>query len=84
MTLDFPSNPVRCEHMSNKSFALLRTTSFNNGTIEKDRLFGFFKTRDAAELKAQQLDDAVFKNIALRGFSFLFYAKEVMTDSTDE
>jgi hypothetical protein len=70
--------------MSNKSFALLRTTSFNSATIEKDRLFGFFKDRDAAELKAQQLDDAVFKNIALRGFSFIFYVKEVMSDSTDE
>lgn len=71
--------------MSNKSFALLRSTSFNSSTIEKDRLFGFFKTRDAAELKAQQLNDAVCKNIApLRGFSFIFYVKEVMTDSTDE
>lgn len=70
--------------MSNKTFALLRTTSFNGSTIEKDRLFGFFQSRDAAEVKAQQLDDAVFKNIALRGFSFVFYVKEVMADNTDE
>lgn len=70
--------------MSNKSYALLRTTSLNGNTVEKDRLFGFFTNRDAAEAKAQALDDAVFKNIALRGFSFIFYIKEVMADSTDE
>jgi hypothetical protein len=70
--------------MNNKTFAILRTTNFNGTVIEKDRLFGFFTSRDAAELKAQSLDDSVYKNTALRGLSFLFYIKEVMSDTTDE
>lgn len=68
--------------MSNKTFAILRTTSLNGNTVEVDRLMGFAKSSHEADAKMEALFESVCNTVALRGFSFTFYRKEVMTDAT--
>lgn len=68
--------------MSNKSYAILRSTHLNGNTVEVDRLFGFAKSKDEADAKTEALYESVAKVPALRGLSFTFYSKEVLSDAT--
>ncbi len=66
--------------MSNptKQFVVLRTTHFNGGTLEVDRFFGIFASQEDALARSESLYESVNTNVALRGFSFTFYVKEVL------
>lgn len=68
--------------MSNKSYAILRTTTLNGNTVECDRLMGFAKSKEEADAKTEAMYDSVMKLTAVRGFGFVFYSKEVLTDAT--
>jgi hypothetical protein len=68
--------------MSNKSFVILRSTYLNGNCIEVDRLFGFAKSKEEADAKTETLYESVEKVTALRGLSFVFHSKEVLTDAT--
>jgi hypothetical protein len=68
--------------MSNKSYAIVRTTYLNGNVIEVDRLFGFAKSKDEADAKTEALYESVEKVTALRGLSFVFHSKEVLSDAT--
>jgi hypothetical protein len=70
--------------MSNDLFAVYRNSTLNGNTLEVRQPFGYFHSQEEADAKAESLTDAVTKNVALRGFSFTFYVKKILTDGTAE
>jgi hypothetical protein len=68
--------------MKNKSYAIVRTTYLNGTCVEVDRLFGFAKSKEDADAKTEALYESVEKVAALRGLSFVFHSKEVLSDAT--
>ncbi len=69
--------------MSNKTFAIVRSTYLNGTCVEVDRLFGFAKSKDEADAKTEALYESIERKPALRGLSFVFHSKEVLADATD-
>jgi hypothetical protein len=70
--------------MSNKLFIVTRTLSLNGNMLEVERNFGIFTSPDMAESRAQELYDAVAKNVATKGLCFNFYVKEVAVNPSAE
>ena len=70
--------------MSNKLFIVTRTVSLNGNMLELERNFGVFTSPDLAESRAQELYDAVAKNVALKGLCFNFYVKQVDVNPSAE
>ena len=60
----------------NTLFTVNRTTHFNGTCLEAKQPYGFFHTREEAEVKAEALTNLTFKNIALKGLTFNFYVSE--------
>jgi hypothetical protein len=70
--------------MSNKLWSVNRTISLNGNMLEVERNFGIFTSPDVAEARAQELYDAVSKNVATKGLCFNFYVKEVVVNPSAE
>jgi hypothetical protein len=66
--------------MSNKLFLVNRTLSLNGNLLEVERNFGIYTSPDLAESRAEELYDAVAKNVALKGLCINFYVKEVVAN----
>lgn len=64
-------------------YSVYRNTSFNGNTLEVRQPYGYFHSEEEANAKAESLYDSVAKNPALRGFTFTFYVKKILTDVTD-
>ena len=66
------------------TYAILRSVTYNGMTIEKDRLIKNVRGSNEADIIIEKYQDEVSHAISLKGFSFTFYHRKILTDATNE